>query len=371
MSTDRELAGVLSGVYHYGARVDAWLGSRYLGRVPVAGGSVAWSTSQKVQGSLSLSVPRTGAATEGGPVADWAPTTPWSPLACYGQVLHVSATVTSPLTGRRWTQQLGRFVVTSWDLRADTVSVTGKSLLAGVEEDRLVSPVTPLVGGTLASEARRLLGAHAGLVVDPALEDRAAPASMCWQESRIDALYEIAEAWPARLREGRDGVVRLLPALAPPVVAPGRVLTDGQDGTVVGVTSSATRDKVYNRVVVRSQGGGEGAPTVQEVAEQTVGPMSVTGPYGAVTRFFSSPLVATSAGALATARSLLRTSLSRALTLPVEVPPDPTLVLDEAVAVVTAPVRGTAPTTWWGRVSAVETPLVDTGRARVDVEVVL
>lgn len=186
-------AEVLRDAYTYTCRVDSWLGPRWLGRVPVAGGSVSWTTAQQVQGSLTLTVPRIGAADEAEDERDWTPTAPSSPLACYGQVLHVTITVTSLVTGAAWPLPAGRFLITSTDVDGGRVSVTGKSLMHRLEEDRFVSPMTPRAGGTLASEARRIIAGHTGLVVDGGLRDRACPASMSWGESRVDALYEIAE----------------------------------------------------------------------------------------------------------------------------------------------------------------------------------
>ena len=45
--------GIDRAAYRYGVRIEAWYGSRYLGEVPVESGSVAWSTSQQVQGKFS------------------------------------------------------------------------------------------------------------------------------------------------------------------------------------------------------------------------------------------------------------------------------------------------------------------------------
>lgn len=362
-------AEVLRDAYTYTCRVDSWLGPRWLGRVPVAGGSVSWTTAQQVQGSLTLTVPRIGAAAEAEDERDWTPTAPSSPLACYGQVLHVTITVTSLVTGAAWPGPAGRFLITSTDVDGGRVSVTGKSLMHRLEEDRFVSPMTPRAGGTLASEARRIIAGHTGLIVDKGLRDRACPASMSWGESRVDALYEIADAWPARLREGRDGLLRLLPPLADITTAPGRVLADGEGGTVVAVKRAASRDKVYNRVVARAQAGEGGAPAFQAVADQTTGPMRTNGPYGVVTRFFASPLITTAAAAAASARTLLASSVRRQSTIPVEHAPDPSLALDEPVVVRTRPVARAAPIELWGRVAAVDLPLIYTGRARTDVEV--
>ncbi|AYD89662.1 hypothetical protein D5R93_05680 [Actinomyces lilanjuaniae] len=363
-------AEVLSGAYSYGARVDSWLGSRWLGQVPVAGGSVSWTTDQQVQGSLSLTVPRTGAASALEDERDWAPVRWDSPLACCGQVLRVVLTVVSLVDGAEYSYPGGQFLVTSTEVGSGTVSVTGKSLLHRVEEDRLTRVVVPRPGGSVASEARRLLAGHMGLVIDKALVNRWCPTSMSWGESRIDALYEIADAWPARLREGRDGVLYLLPPLDEVTTPPERVLTDGQDGTVVGVRSSWDRTQVYNRVVARAQDSDdEGQPTFQAVAEQEHGPLSVHGAYGVVTRFFSSPLVTSRPVAVATARTMLASSVRRATTVPVEHAPDPSVGLDDPVLLSTRDVTASAPTQVWGRVSAVEIPLTHEGTARTDVEV--
>ena len=59
---------LLSSAYTLQATVESWLGDEYLGEVPVEDGSVAWDATQQVQGSLSLTVPRVGSASES---EDW------------------------------------------------------------------------------------------------------------------------------------------------------------------------------------------------------------------------------------------------------------------------------------------------------------
>ena len=66
---------------------------------------------------------------------------PSSPLACYEQVLHVTITVTSLVTGAAWPGPAGRFLITSTDVDGGKVSVTGKSLMHRLEEDRFVYTV--------------------------------------------------------------------------------------------------------------------------------------------------------------------------------------------------------------------------------------
>lgn len=359
---------VLADAYTYSARVDSWLGSRWLGTIPVGLGSVSWTTGQQVQGSVSVTVPRVGAPVEGQDQVDYTPRGPESIIESCGQVLHVSVEVRSVVTGKSFTERLGRFLITSWDVAGKSITVQGKSILHRIEEDRLTSPTTPRAGGTLFSEARRLAGGIAG-VLAPGMRDRACP-SMSWGESRIDALFEIADAWPARLREGRDGVIRYLPIQPAVSSAPSRVLTDGEGGTVVGVKSSGTRSKVYNRVVARGQQQNDaGIPTFQAVADQTSGPYAVSGPYGVVTKFFSSPLITSADGARASARTMLASSVQRATSIPVTMAPDPTIELDEPVAIIFHDVDGTQVEERWGRVSSLDIPMSSSGTMQVDVEV--
>lgn len=362
--------GLLTGAYTYAARVDSWLGSQWLGQVPVAGGSVSWTTGQQVQGTLSLTVPRYGAASEDEDARDFTPDSPESPLACFGQVLRVTLVVTSLVDGTEYTEPGGHFLITSSETDADAVTVSAKSLAHRLEENRLATVTVPRKGGTLASEVRRLVGAQMGVVVDEGLVDRACPSSMSWGESRIDAVYEIADAWPARLREGRDGSLYLLPPVEEITEPPERVLTDGVDGTVVGVKRAWTREQVYNRVVARGQDTDDaGQPTFQAVVSQTSGPLSVAGPYGIVVKFWSSPLVTSQVIADKSARTMLASSVRRAMTVPVELAPDPSLQLDEPVRLRTHDVDGTPPVEMWGRVTALELPLLYEGVARADIEI--
>lgn len=366
---DQIPADLLSSAYTVAARVESWLGSEYLGAVPVEDGSVSWDASQQVQGSLSLSVPRVGAAGDED-WRDWDPTDPTHPLACFGQVLHVSLTIGSLISSAWWTVPLGRFLITSVEPGPSTVRVTGKSLLQRLEEDRLTEPMAPDPAGSMASELRRLVGSRMGLIIDPALRDYPCP-SMTWGESRIDAVYEIARSWPAVVREGGDGILYVSPPTPDPTSRPELRLSDGVEGTVVGVAASLSRDKVYNRVVARGQeSSDEGSPSFQAIADQMLGPMRVDGPYGVVPRFFSSPLITSVAQAKSTAEAMLADAVRKKVTVPVEHAPDPRIRLDAHVEVETRPVEGMPGRTVWGVVSAYEVPLTYRGTQKTDVEVV-
>ena len=363
-------AEALSSAFSWEARVDSWLGQTWLGRVPVKAGSVTWTTSQQVQGTLSLTVPRIGAVSQDEGARDWTPLAPDSPLATMGQVLHVQVTVASLVSTDRWDIPLGRFLITQWEVGATDIRITGKSLLQHLEDDRLTSPTVPYSGGTLASELRRLVGGHMGVIVSDALTNRPCP-SMSWGESRIDAIYEIADAWPARLREGPDGVLYVLPPVPAITERPEKSLTDGDAGTVIGVTRQGSRAGIFNRIVARGQEQDDaGQPRFQAIIDQTTGPLRTSGPYGIVTRFFSSPLITSKQAALNSATTMLATSVRQKTTVPVTHTPNPTLTLDTPVELITANIDGAATITQWGIVTSTEIPLVYSGTSRSDVEVV-
>ena len=360
----------LSSAFSWEARVDSWLGQTWLGRVPVKAGSVTWTTSQQVQGTLSLTVPRIGAVSQDEGARDWTPLAPDSPLAAMGQVLHVQVTVASLVSTDRWDIPLGRFLITQWEVGATDIRITGKSLLQHLEDDRLTSPTVPYSGGTLASELRRLVGGHMGVIVSDALTNRPCP-SMSWGESRIDAIYEIADAWPARLREGPDGVLYVLPPVPAITERPETTLTDGDAGTVIGVTRQGSRAGIFNRIVARGQEQDDaGQPRFQAIIDQTTGPLRTSGPYGIVTKFFSSPLITSKQAALNSATTMLATSVRQKTTVPVTHTPNPTLTLDTPVELITANIDGAATITQWGIVTSTEIPLVYSGTSRSDVEVV-
>jgi len=184
---------------------------------------------------------------------------------------------------------------------------------------------------------------------------------MAWSDSRLAALQEIADAWPALLRTDEWGQVAFrapLPALPSPVLT----LTDGERGTVVGVGRSDTRDGAFNQVVARSSASG--VEDVQAVASQVTGPMAVAGDYGPVTRIWSSPLITTRTQAQRSAQTMLASSLLPATSVPVTCAPDPRIDLDDAVEVWRDGER------FWGWVTGYDLPLtVSDGEMRIDLGV--
>lgn len=326
---------VLAGAPSWVPSVSSWLdGALLADNVPVVSGLLSVDSGQQVAERLTLSVPERLDGTSWVPGDD-----PYHPLARYGQQLSVSVSVTSPVSGVQWQTPLGGYQVQSWswDRRSGVVSVECVGLLQRLADARFTTPAVPRAGDTLVSLLVRLVGDGMPVVVDPALTDRAVPTSWQWGEDRLGAVWEIADAWPARLSVDPYGQLLISPPLPATAVGvtPVVTLTDGLGGTVIAAPTSQARDGVYNVVVARSSATDDPArPPVQGIAQVTSGPLSAAGPYGQVVRFWSSPLATTRAQLEASAAALLATSLRPATTRTVTCAPDPRLEVGDPVQLV-------------------------------------
>jgi hypothetical protein len=352
---------VLAGAPGWAPSVSSWLGGDVLAEdVPLVDGSLQVDVTQQIPERVTITVPE---QVDG---FSWVPgDDPYHPLAKFGQYLDISVTVTSPVSGTDAETRLGRFQIQDWthDDLAGVVQVECVGLLQRPDDDRFLTPQVPRSGETFASLLARLVGGGMPVVFDAALVDRAVPTSFQWGEDRLGALYEIADAWPARLRVDEYGQLQVLAPL-PDVPAPVLSFTDGLGGTVVSAPTSGTRDNVYNVVVARSSVTDDPAHApVQGVAMVTSGPFSALGPYGRVVRFWSSPLATTTAQLTKAAQSLLASSLRPARQRVVTCAPDPRIELDDPVEVVTgvSVKRGTRRIVASGRLDPVE--VADTSNA--------
>jgi hypothetical protein len=355
-------SAVLSGAAGWYPTAASWLDGRNLATsIPITSGKLTVSVASQVPESLTFVVPE---------VVDgysWVPDSATHPLAQCGQAIEVGINVTAPVSGEVTWTRLGKFRVHSWehDDRAGSVSVSCVGVLGRVAEDRFVNPEVPRSGGTLGSEFRRLMSPGIPVSIDSALSDRACPQSFQWAQDRLDALYDIADAWPARLRTDQYGQVQLLAPL-PEVPVPVLELTDGVDGTLVGAPRSDTRDKRPNVIVATSSATDSTAlDPVAGTARVSTGPLAAnddgTG-YGRVVEFYSSPLITTDTQAYAAAVTRLAAVARPAVVRTVMCAPDPRVELDDAVAVTRDGV------TEWGVVIGYDLPLtIGGGAMRIDV----
>ena len=343
----------------YRPMVSSWLGGVVLAdELPVLSGKVTWTVGQEVQADLSLTV--AGRSVEEGRTRFWRPALPDDPLARFGQVLDVSLLVDGMLV------RLGRFQITDWsDGDGGTIEVSGAGMLQAASDDRLTEATGPRDDGTLRSEFARLLPSYMSAQFDPALVDRPCPKAMEWDEDRLAALYEIADAWPARLREDAWGGIVVLPPL-PDSPSPVLTLTNGEGGTVIGAPTSDTREGTYNVFVARSSADGV---DVQAIVSVTDGPMNAGGNYLPVPKFFSSPLLLTVDQCRAAATTMRDNSVRSSRIRKVELAPDPRIELDDAIELLLN--RDTPrETRERGFVVGVEMPLtVSDGAMRADIAI--
>lgn len=335
------------------SRVDSYLGGEVLANnIPITKGKITYDDTGTLKRRLTIEVP---ARTPG---QVWDPAgRPTSPLAAYGQRLRVTTGIGYP-NGAVELLDHGWFLVTSWKRQESqgAIAVEATDLALLLQDDRLETVQTPPAGATFASEFRRLIGSILPAVVDASLVDRALPSSVTWDRDRDKALNDLCDAWPARWYVDDTGSAHASPpyALVDDTTPPDLVLTDGALGTVVSRARQGERGAIYNVVVIDGKTGDNGAAAPHAKSEITSAssPIRVSGPYGRVTRFYSSDLITTPAQAKATADSLLVTYSTAGRAEQATIVPDPSIQLGDVARIYTR--DGNAFT---GRVNGLGVPL--------------
>jgi len=293
---------IRSGSYQLSCQVSVSLAGEIIAvDVPVAGGREEFDVDLKVPERVTITVPRIDGGT------DWTPQAAGSPLAAYGQRLHVRLGVGLGPDGVEWMNR-GEFLIRETTIDDDTVTVTAVGLLALVEEARLVSPYQPT--GTLLSTVRGLVEPALTVVMSTNLTDRAVPASMNFDEDRLGALLEVLDAWPAVGQVTEDGYLYVRPVdeidFGPAILAYNRADQPLLVGWVERSTGANTRDGIVNAVVARGAAA-DGSPVQAAVYDTSAGPARYGGPFNAlpVPEFFYSPLLTTVAQCRAAAQTIL------------------------------------------------------------------
>lgn len=264
-------------------RLTSWLGGTFLGEIPVVDGSwkVTDQAGVKVPGTLDFSVPAT---------AEWKPTTPGHPLAAMGQ--RIWAQVDQGDGWRTW----GWFRAKRPKVSGSLVACQGQGLLCEIERFRFLTSVQPVIGDTRVQILKTLVGGIMPVVVS-GVSDIYFSQPVSWEESRIDALWELLDSWPARA-EVREQALWILPAWddsnpGAPVVN----LIDGPGGTLVSLDPADDDTDAYNGYRVSTVPAGDEAAVVR-LWTMPDGPMKWGGPYGCNPGFQASPLNPTDPGAL-------------------------------------------------------------------------
>ncbi|MGW8565649.1 hypothetical protein [Isoptericola sp. NPDC055881] len=329
---------VMASVYRWRTVIQSWspMGDLLSDDVPIIDGSISWDVAARaVHEQVSITVPRYTAV--GGRRFDWMPGADVAhPLATFGQTLTIAVVITSTVTGEEWVTPLARVRVQAWEEDEEgTVQVTCVGRLQAAVDDVLQVPQSPDEEATLVSEFARLLPDTLSVTVDDAVVDRAALPGTQWAGSKLDALYDIADAIPARLRMDADGDVQLLPTL-PDAPEPEGVYRDGEPRgqagmpTLISAPRSDTRDGIVNSVTVLSQHSQDGGAAASVMVEQTTGPFAVA-TYGRVTESWTSEQIESAEQALAAGRERLAAGLRPARTVQMQVAPDPRVEPDDAL----------------------------------------
>lgn len=333
--SDEQVAGALQ----WQPLVSSWdsLGNLLADQIPVTSGNLAADVTQAIPERLTFYVP---AWADG---MSWIPTGFDHPLAKFGQQINLTIIVTAPVSGMQWAVPIGWFPIQDWDYDdgpdSGLIEIECTGILQLANDDTFTTPVVPRSSDTFVSMITRLMPNGVPVNFDPALVDRALPQSFQWDvdTSRLSAIYDVADAWPARVRTDQFGTVQLLPILdvTPSVIL---TLTDGPKGTLIGSPTSDTRAGIFNVYpVAGSLTDDSSLAPVTSVAQVQGGPLDPSTYGRVVAQTFSSPLITTQAQADAAAVAKLQQSLRGSLNRAATILPDPRVDLDDAVQVLQNP----------------------------------
>lgn len=192
----------------------------------------------------------------------------------------------------------GRELVT-----ASRVGVKFDSLETDVERWGFQSPEQSKAGASAFAEMRRLTG----MPVEETVPDVTLPTLKVWeakQGSRLEAVLELGRVLGGAAVVNSRGAWEIIPdAIGEPLAS----LRLGAEGTVIDVADEIDTDTVYNEVVGTFEDAA-GKP-ILAIDRVTTGPLSVDGPYGVHTRYYSNDLVKTQGQANAAVQSLLDQSV--------------------------------------------------------------
>lgn len=207
-----------------------------------------------------------------------------SPIAPYGQRLHVKIGIDIGADGYEWINR-GEFLIHDTDLRGPTVTINAVGLLALHDEARLIAPFKPT--GTVVSCVRKL--AEPGLTVAKHADvvDAAVNTGLAYDDDRLAAIIGFARSIGARPQVHPDGYLQILPGGPNPTITYqlGQELkrlheeaTTLVRPSVSDVSTSATRDGIINTMVVRGENN-QGAPVHGVAFDYSGGPGTYGGPF--------------------------------------------------------------------------------------------
>ncbi|WP_157434189.1 DUF5047 domain-containing protein [Actinoalloteichus sp. GBA129-24] len=179
-----------------------------------------------------------------------------------------------------------------------------------VAQDRFESPTQTLSGVTAVSEITRLIRQTLpqAEVIDLSGSTVTVPRIEIERERWADGIEAVAKS--ASLDVCADQLGRFTIRRVPQVSDPAAwTITEGEGGTLVEAEEELTRDRVYNRVIATGERTDGSTPVVGTATDtDPASPTRYNGPLGRKPRFYSSPLLASTAQAQAAAASILETA---------------------------------------------------------------
>lgn len=250
-----------------------------------------------------------------------------SPFAPYGTRHYVYRGVVYPQGVTEWCP-LGVFRIdrVSSPVEPGLITVNGADLSQAVVDSRFLAPTTSVTTNTVPTEIARLIrGSSLGgsQAVRDLTGSGASTPAVTWDRDRWQAIQELALTIGAEVIFGPDGTAIIRPV--PQVTDPIQWAVNVTDIVITG-TRTLDRAEVYNIVVATGERTDNVAP-VRAVSQDTNSSSAtyVSGPYGSVPVFYSSPLLTTTSAAQKAADTILARvrGLSRQVTF--ECVPDPSI----------------------------------------------
>jgi len=191
------------------------------------------------------------------------------------------------------------------------IAVAGQDRMAGIVDARLTAPIQFAAGTTLAVIVSSLVTeVYPAAVIewDDATDDQTVGRALIAEEDRYGFLGDLVTSRGKVWYWDHRGVLRI--ESPPDPAAPVWTVSYGQDGVLLSLSRSLSREGVYNGVVATGEGADTETPARALVVDNNpASPTRWGGPFGKVPRFYSSPFIgddsqAASAGAAMLTRSL-------------------------------------------------------------------
>lgn len=305
---DAEVAGTSIGDR---LEANAWYDGEVVAEhLPITSWGIDWTTSRQTQGQATLVV-----SDPEGTLAPWALSDPLGPGGSRLQITWISGIsglevprgwwrIRKPNPRETWRVMRNSAGEQVWTAAGGgQVSITADELTCIPSElDRL--DAEPVLSATCLGEVARLLDGIMPIDLDPSIVDKNVPASLVYEEGRMDAVEDHLARVGATYRMGPGGELEIVPQAG---VGPVWTIEGGNDGVLISLNRSMSDEGIYNAVVSTAQPNG-GTDAVQLVgrAYQAEGPLAwgVGTPFGRVPMFHQS-IATTQSGVNADAATLL------------------------------------------------------------------